>query len=62
VNLPSIAGQGIAWDRSGTEPVLWGILRETRQAFAMSIPAQTGTPQPEVVGEVHGPGEFVDDL
>lgn len=62
VNLPSIAGQGIAWDRSSTEPVLWGILRETREAFSMSIPTQATTVQPEVVGEVHGPGEFLEDL
>lgn len=62
INLASIEGQGIAWDRSSSEPVLWGILRETRQAFAMSIPIQPGAPQPEDVGEVNGPGEFTEDL
>lgn len=59
---PFIEGQGIAWDRSSTEPVLWGILRETREAVAMSIPTQTGRPQPDVVGTVNGPGEFAEDL
>lgn len=62
VNLPDIEGQGIAWDRSATQPTLWGILRETREAFAMSIPTQTGTPQPVVVGEVNASGEFAEDL
>lgn len=62
VNLPSIEGQGIAWDRSSTEPVLWGILRETREAFAMSIPTQPGVPQPAPVGEVNAPGDFAEDL
>ncbi|MBW7884588.1 MAG: hypothetical protein H3C34_18495 [Caldilineaceae bacterium] len=59
VKLPDFAGQGIAWDRSSEEPVLYGILRSTRQVVQMSIPVQEGEPQPEPVGVVHGPGEFV---
>lgn len=62
VNLDSIEGQGIAWDRSLTDPALWGILRDTRQAIAMSIPLRPGVPLPADVGEINGPGEFDEDL
>ncbi len=38
VQIPQIEGQGIAWDRSSDQLVLWGILKAGRKAFSFSMP------------------------
>jgi hypothetical protein len=38
VQVPELNGQGIAWDRSTQEPVLWTILRRTREVFQVNMP------------------------
>lgn len=65
IDLPNIAGQGIAWDRSaqpqGGNGTLYGISRQSRQVVEMRVPLQpcrTNTNLP--VGQVLGPNEFVD--
>lgn len=60
VSLPDIEGQGIAWDRSSKDPMLWGISRDSHHVVKMSITVQSGEPSEPQVGEVHGPGEFVE--
>lgn len=65
VDLPSIAGQGIAWDRSaraqGGNGTLFGISRESRQVVEMRVPLQTCLPNTDLpVGMVLGPGGFID--
>jgi len=61
VSLPDIEGQGIAWDRSSEEPILYGILRPESQVIQMSVPVQESAPTPEPVGVVHGPDEIVSE-
>lgn len=61
VSLPDIEGQGIAWDRSSDEPVLYGILRPESQIIRMQLSIQPSAPAPAPVGVVHGPGEMVFD-
>ena len=61
INVPWIEGQGIAWDRTVSGRVMWGILRRNREVFRFEVPVI------EEVVEVHpgevlrGPGEFVGD-
>lgn len=38
VRLPGLNGQGIAWDRSVDENILWAILRGTRQVLKIEMP------------------------
>lgn len=38
VELPEIQGQGIAWDRSGARPTLWGISRADSEVISFSVP------------------------
>lgn len=38
VRAPQIEGQGIAWDRSAGERVLWGILKRERRVFRLAVP------------------------
>ncbi len=38
VRLPGLNGQGIAWDRSGSDNTLWAILRSTRQVLKIEMP------------------------
>lgn len=61
VSSPDIEGQGIAWDPSSVEPVLYGILRPESQIIQMGMPVQASAPAPEPVGVVHGPDEMVAD-
>jgi hypothetical protein len=65
VDLPDIAGQGIAWDRSartqGGNGTLYGISRESRQVVEMRVPLQACRPNTDLpVGVVLGPGDFID--
>lgn len=57
-----IAGQGIAWDRSGgKDGSLYGIYRDEAEVVEMSAPLQDcewNIPVP--VGAVYGPGDFID--
>lgn len=38
VHTPDTAGQGIAWDRSSDERILWGIKKSTRTVVKMQVP------------------------
>jgi len=38
VRLPELNGQGIAWDRSIDDSILWAILRSTRQVLKIEMP------------------------
>jgi hypothetical protein len=38
VRLPGLNGQGIAWDRSIEDSILWAILRSTRQVLKIEMP------------------------
>ena len=65
VDLPDIAGQGIAWDRSaraqGGNRTLYGISRGSRQVVEMRVPLQTCRVNAKLpVGRVLGPGDFID--
>ncbi|KAF2100598.1 hypothetical protein NA57DRAFT_74200 [Rhizodiscina lignyota] len=63
IDLPDIAGQGIAWDRSGGKgkATLYGISRASRQVVEMRVSLQTCSWMEHVtVGTILGPGEFVD--
>lgn len=39
LTLPGVEGQGIAWDRSGRRPVLYGIARSSRSVIAIAFSA-----------------------
>lgn len=61
---PSIAGQGIAWDRSkegeGGYGSLYGIYRDEAEVVEMRVPLQRcDWYTPERVGRLHGPGHFI---
>jgi len=59
VNLPSVEGQGIAWDRSGDRPTLWTIKRSTSQALTFTVPfGSISDPDTSSDWQVLGPGEF----
>jgi hypothetical protein len=38
VQVSELNGQGIAWDRSTQSPILWSILRRTREVFQVNMP------------------------
>ncbi|MBL4581792.1 MAG: hypothetical protein JKY29_08245, partial [Gammaproteobacteria bacterium] len=38
VRLPGLNGQGIAWDRTNDDNILWAILRSTRQVLQIEMP------------------------
>ena len=59
VRASGIEGQGIAWERGGDGPTLWGILRRERQVVQLSVPLLAGKPEPNPLGVVRGAGEFV---
>ncbi|MFH1136226.1 MAG: hypothetical protein V1816_09085 [Pseudomonadota bacterium] len=59
VNLPDIAGQGLAWERDGDGPVLYGVRRNANQVVKMRLPLQQGRPRAGDVGVVRGPAEMV---
>jgi hypothetical protein len=42
VSVPGLDGQGIAWDRSVDERVLWAIHKQDRQVLAIHMPDVTG--------------------
>jgi hypothetical protein len=58
VVLPEVEGQGIAWDRSGSNPALWTIKRSTRQALSFTVPYDEISDPDSPLGQVLGPGEF----
>ena len=41
VNVPIMEGQGIAWDRSGKERILWAIYKKERKVLKISVPELT---------------------
>ncbi len=58
VKLPSVEGQGIAWDRSGDRPTLWAIKRSTSQALSFTAPYTSITDPRTSPWQVLGPGHF----
>ncbi len=38
VEVPALEGQGIAWDRSGSERILWGINKAERKVVKIRMP------------------------
>jgi len=38
IRLPGLNGQGIAWDRSDSDRMLWAILRSTREVLQIEVP------------------------
>jgi hypothetical protein len=42
VRLPGLNGQGIAWDRSTEDNILWAVLRSTRQVLKIEMPVLPG--------------------
>jgi len=58
VHVPGLEGQGIAWDRSESGRILWGIHKATRKVFRYSIP-ELGDAVPEAAPQpLLGPGAF----
>ncbi len=48
VKVPLMEGQGIAWDRSVKDRVLWSILKKERKVFKVRMPhIEISHPQPE---------------
>jgi len=52
VHVPGLNGQGVAWDRSVDDRVLWGILRSGSRVLRISIPA-IDIPATGPVGVIH---------
>ena len=56
VDVPDIAGQGIAWDCSHDEPILWGIYRPDKTVIKTRMPTKDeieAVARPQKVGTVH---------
>ena len=58
VTLPTVEGQGIAWDRSARTPTLWTIRRTTKQALSFNVPYASITDPQDSHWQVLGPGHF----
>ena len=58
VKLPSVEGQGIAWDRSGGRPTLWAIKRSTSQALSFTALYGSISDPTDSHWQVFGPGHF----
>jgi hypothetical protein len=52
VTVPGIEGQGIAWDRSSEEPLLYGIYRPDNQVVVTGMPSLEGIIEPDAAGVV----------
>ena len=57
VHVPWIEGQGIAWDRSTGERVMWGLLKKDSQAFRFTMPAITRVREPHPKNPLTHSGE-----
>lgn len=57
VHVPGLNGQGIAWDRSVTEPVLWGILKSRSEVYRIQMPTIELPPKSQT-GVIRQPGDF----
>lgn len=50
ISVPAIEGQGIAWDRTSDERIIWGILKRESKVFKIMVPVMsTLRPQPKGV-------------
>lgn len=58
VTLPTVEGQGIAWDLSHTKPTLWAIKRSTKQALSFTVDYRSIKDPPAPGWTVLGPGQF----
>lgn len=56
VTVPGLDGQGIAWDRSVPEPILWAILKREELVYRIRMPAITVPAASR--SYVRKPGEF----
>lgn len=52
VSVPGMEGQGIAWDRSTSKRILWGILKREREVKKYLIP-EIVNPAPQNLGTVN---------
>lgn len=52
ITVPGIEGQGIAWDRSTEDRILYGIYRPDRQVIATQLPSLEGIIEPSSAGVV----------
>lgn len=57
VHIPGLNGQGIAWDRTVQDRVLWSILREGEEVLRIAMPVLV-LPQPKAPGSIRGAGDF----
>lgn len=57
VHIPGLNGQGIAWDRTVQDRVLWSILRESEEVLRIAMPV-LALPQPKAPGLIRGAGDF----
>jgi hypothetical protein len=58
VRLPSVEGQGIAWDLSGPRPTLWAIKRSTKQVLQFEAPYRDIIERPTDDWHINDPGDF----
>ncbi|WP_299598990.1 hypothetical protein [uncultured Microbulbifer sp.] len=58
VMAPEIHGQGIAWDRSSAQRVLWGIRKRDRKVFRMEVPEVTARRVSPVMSRIRAAGQF----
>lgn len=57
VHIPGLNGQGIAWDRTVEEAVLWGILKSDKEVYRIEMPTLNLPPR-SAAGVIRAPGEF----
>lgn len=57
VAAPDIHGQGIAWERSQKERILWGIRKKDRKVFQMLVPEVVPMPV-KAAQPIRAPGQF----
>ena len=57
VHVPGLNGQGIAWDRTIAEPVLWGILKSRSEVYRIHMP-KIDLPPKSQTGLIHQPADF----
>ncbi len=57
VHIPGLNGQGIAWDRTVEEAVLWGILKSDKEVYRIEMPT-LNLPLRSAAGVIRAPGEF----
>lgn len=57
VHIPGLNGQGIAWDRTEQDRVLWGVLKGDQEVYRIQMPT-LDLPTPKAPGVIRSVGEF----